>query len=1272
MKKQIIFLVLALMGLTVMAKPVEPATAVQVARHFALTQLNAKQRAFLGDEPFADATVVYAHPMPESGRPAMYVVNLGSAFVIVAADDVAHPILGYNMGRPWPTASNDGGKSNNRAITQSSNLSLPSQVSGFLDDLANQINAALQQNVAPDRGTASEWQQLSGEVPMYSSSNIPDSVGPLLTTTWDQGQYYNALCPEDTNGPAGHAYTGCVATAMAQIINYWGYPVHGRGFHSYNISNLDPNSMCSLNNLSGYGTLYADYENTTYDYANMPNSLDVNSTLQEVQAVAKLMYYCGVGVNMFYDANSSGAYEEDIRGALISYFGFSSSLGYANRYQYTNVEWEDSLRSNINRYEPVIYTGTNSFSAHAFVLDGYNQAGFFHFNFGWSGSCDGWFLTTAIDVNFGFNNWQSAFMGIRPDSVSQSIICHKTMQVENRDIFKVSRPIDLLPLRGGSKYRATNELTGTFVNINIVPEDSLDQVVLDVIYFGEEQSVLIYDGLERDSILRVLETRGYSERNRIVTWQGNYWTYYGFTPSDTVLRQMAGMDFSPVVSTRHGFTIVVNSYGGMSDGFLLRVSNASDCRMVSNVFAEENDSGVFVSWTENGNATQWQLKIGDTLLNCDSTNVLLTDLEPNTSYTIEVRAVCGDGIYSPWNSMIINKRDFWKDAVTSEPEGYDWDGDTIRIASAEGLAWLARCVDSMYINGIDNYQFPYSVISIENNLDLSGYLWSPIRYWFGNVTGNGHVISNADIYTSEYGGIFEFLFHARICDLGFVNTRVNSISSAGVLAGSVQDCQVINCWTNSHIINTGNGQGGGLIGNIWESQLTNCYAYGDIYSQFGYGGLVGYSVNSQINNCVSRVGESYVWAYRISPPEYRGVIAGNVQGGIFSNCFSDICAIMRDNITLPLNLYSLFLGNYYYSDEVNNLVAFNIAIDSLGLLIPETAVNYTLGDNMNVITALNNYVTNLNSPEYRVWVRDSITHLPVFGDFYEVICPNVSNLTAENILYNDEFAVALSWQENGDASEWQIKYNIVGASEDSAVVINSNVINDTIVGLRLRNDYVFYVKPVCDSEDNIGWGQPLNFYVDKIRWIGVVTSQPAGFLEDGNGSVTISSPEGLAWLAKIGFNYRYDTIFIVNNLDMGAYRWTPIGQDCFTGVVEGYNHTVSNLYCCEKYTVDDYETRSIGLFGYVEGAYFNNINITNCYFSGYKYVGGLFGRSQDVSVNNCHTVNIVVKGMYSVGGLGGTLGISSEGVSNVKNCSSTGVVYGNQNVGGFLAVTVEI
>lgn len=229
---------------------------------------------------------------------------------------------------------------------------------------------------------------------------------PLMTTKWNQSPYYNALCP-------ANSVTGCVATAMAQIMKYWNYPAKGTGFHSYNHPT--------------YGTLSANFGGTTYQWSSMPNT--VNSANN---AVATLMYHCGVSVNMDYSPQSSGAYviqdsptpQACSEYALKTYFGYRSTLQGVQRNNYNQTQWINLLKIELNAGRPVLYAGFGSGGGHAFVCDGYDNNNFFHFNWGWGGSSDGYFQTSALNPGSlgtgggsgGFNSDQQVVIGIQPPS----------------------------------------------------------------------------------------------------------------------------------------------------------------------------------------------------------------------------------------------------------------------------------------------------------------------------------------------------------------------------------------------------------------------------------------------------------------------------------------------------------------------------------------------------------------------------------------------------------------------------------------------------------------------------------------------------------------------------------------------------------------------------------------------------------------------------------------------------------------------------------------
>lgn len=189
MKKKIIFFAMLFAGLSLMAKPVEPKKAVQVAKNFVAQYVK-------GADQYS-AEVVYTHLMPKSKLAAMYVVNVGNMFVLVSADDVAHPVLGYSLSRPWPTSE----RGNEKGEMRDGNIVLPSQVSGYLDDLAAQIESAVPtlregcpQGGECDNDIAAEWHQLLTHNSQLLTTNPPDSVG------WGPARYFQFPGSQGTVG----------------------------------------------------------------------------------------------------------------------------------------------------------------------------------------------------------------------------------------------------------------------------------------------------------------------------------------------------------------------------------------------------------------------------------------------------------------------------------------------------------------------------------------------------------------------------------------------------------------------------------------------------------------------------------------------------------------------------------------------------------------------------------------------------------------------------------------------------------------------------------------------------------------------------------------------------------------------------------------------------------------------------------------------------------------------------------------------------------------
>jgi hypothetical protein len=378
MIQKLTLLLAMLMGAFEMnANPVDIRTAREVAVKF----MNANSEVPLRGTD--DLRLVKTYNI-NRGDAAFYIFNTPNGFVIVSADDCATPILGY---------SNEG---------QFDVDNIPIQLQDYLQGFVDQISYKKENHLEADEATVHCWSMVrtTGRL----TNNRPDEVvGPLVTALWNQTCYYNSKCPEDPHGYCGHVLVGCVATSMSQIMHYWGYPEHGTGSYSYTPS--------------GYPEQSVDFGATTYDWANMPNSLSSSSTSEQVDAVSTLMWHCGVSVSMHYGPHFSGSWLSP--SSLINYFNYSDEMKYEQRNDYSDATWKAKLRDCLDRQRPMWYDGSpsGSGSPHAFVCDGYDNNDMFHFNWGWGGSSDGFF--TIDDNLYGRNN--GAVLNIHPQSDTPTV-----------------------------------------------------------------------------------------------------------------------------------------------------------------------------------------------------------------------------------------------------------------------------------------------------------------------------------------------------------------------------------------------------------------------------------------------------------------------------------------------------------------------------------------------------------------------------------------------------------------------------------------------------------------------------------------------------------------------------------------------------------------------------------------------------------------------------------------------------------------------------------
>lgn len=364
-KATILFGLFLLAALPLFAERVDPETARKVATTF--LNNNGAKAAQLTDLSKA------------AGFNNLYIFNGNPGFVVMSADNCVQPILGYSLTGTFKVDD------------------LPENIKFWLQGYSNQIQEAIDDGQKAATEASMLWNDLMvGDNKAGIATTVVDS---LIMTKWGQSPYFNNLCPTNTSGT--HAVTGCVATAMAQIIYYWSQtatPPIGIGSHTYTHVT--------------FGKQTADYAGTTYEWSNMTPTYSSSSTSAQINAVATLMYHCGVAVDMDYGISSSGAFSSDIPIALMSYFNFSSSTKNVARYE-SSADWVDTLKKELDAGRPMEYSGSGS-GGHSFICDGYDSNNYFHFNWGWRGSNNGYFtLDNLKPGSHNYTNNQKATIGIK-------------------------------------------------------------------------------------------------------------------------------------------------------------------------------------------------------------------------------------------------------------------------------------------------------------------------------------------------------------------------------------------------------------------------------------------------------------------------------------------------------------------------------------------------------------------------------------------------------------------------------------------------------------------------------------------------------------------------------------------------------------------------------------------------------------------------------------------------------------------------------------------
>lgn len=232
--------------------------------------------------------------------------------------------------------------------------------------------------------------------------NIKTEVKPLLTTRWEQGSPYNNNCPTAPSS-SDHCLTGCIATAMAQVMKYYQYPDKGKGNVNYWYRGDDGQQH----------NVEVDFGKSIYQWDMMKDSytLSDHRTAAEQEAVARLMADCGAAVQMKYSEFDSGAFDMDVAQAMVKHFGYDASIKYMGGFdECSDSLWFCTLYEQLSAGLPVLYGGvTEKYGAHSFVVDGYDKEGRFHVVYGLGGG-DGFYDLNKIRYQYG----RSMTINVRP------------------------------------------------------------------------------------------------------------------------------------------------------------------------------------------------------------------------------------------------------------------------------------------------------------------------------------------------------------------------------------------------------------------------------------------------------------------------------------------------------------------------------------------------------------------------------------------------------------------------------------------------------------------------------------------------------------------------------------------------------------------------------------------------------------------------------------------------------------------------------------------
>ena len=418
MKKTYSLLLLLLVSIIAMGGPVTSDQARQRVAKF----MNPRRAGAISQDQTPLQLVSTSHYKAQDNTmvPSYYVFNVADeqGYVIAGADDRIPAVLGYS----------------DRGSFDPQNI--PSNMKAWLQGYSKQM-AYL--NRHPE--AAAHRRTVEG-----------DGIDPLLGTEWDQTSPYNDLCPMDGDV---HSLTGCVATAMAQIMRFWKHPAATTdvipGYTSAKIQAMMPDIAAGSP---------IDWDNLVLKYTG-------KETPAQQQAVTNLMLMCGTAVQMDYSADFSGAFGGSVAAGLQAYFDYDLATSYELHDFYRAAEWNQKVYNELKAGRPLYYDGDSSGGGHAFVVDGYGGDDYFHVNWGWGGMSNDYFLLSILDPNNntgsgasssadGYSFGQGAIFGAQPNTgmspTAEPVMSTNNMVLPDDSIFSRSSADEDFMFQVGFSY----------------------------------------------------------------------------------------------------------------------------------------------------------------------------------------------------------------------------------------------------------------------------------------------------------------------------------------------------------------------------------------------------------------------------------------------------------------------------------------------------------------------------------------------------------------------------------------------------------------------------------------------------------------------------------------------------------------------------------------------------------------------------------------------------------------------------------------------------